>query len=100
MLRPRVAIADLRTVKPPSTQGSDLAHYRTPEHRAWREAVIARAGGRCELPGCGRADGRMYADHIRELKDGGAPLDLANGQCLCPSHHSLKSARARKARMR
>jgi hypothetical protein len=40
----------------------------------------------------------MFADHIVEIKDGGAQLDLANGQCLCFSHHEIKTAEARKAR--
>lgn len=42
----------------------------------------------------------MFADHIRELKDDGAPLDVANGQCLCGSHHTTKTNQARAARMR
>jgi hypothetical protein len=33
----------------------------------------------------------MYADHVTELKDGGALLDLSNGRCLCASHHELKT---------
>jgi len=73
--------------------------YLTAEHRAWRAHVIARAGGRCESRGCGRKEVRMFADHIRELKDGGNPLDPANGQCLCGSCHSRKTADARVRRM-
>src|SRR5262245_62963590 len=41
---------------------------------------------------------RMYADHIIELRDGGSLLDLSNGQCLCGSHHELKSAAVRVQR--
>jgi 5-methylcytosine-specific restriction protein A len=95
---PLVPTIDTRSAKPPPKEADP--HYLTPEHRAWRAAVIKRAGGRCEWPGCGRAESRMFADHIKELKDGGAPLDLANGQCLCGSHHTTKTARAREARMR
>ncbi|OYW50928.1 MAG: hypothetical protein B7Z34_03715 [Novosphingobium sp. 12-62-10] len=43
-------------------------------------------------------DHRMFADHKVEIKDGGAPFDLDNGQCLCGQHHSLKTAQARAAR--
>ena len=76
-------------------------HYLTPEHRAWRAAVIARAGGRCQSPTCqGRAPtARLFADHVRELRDGGAPLDLANGQALCGTCHARKTASARARRM-
>ncbi|UYW33150.1 hypothetical protein [Methylorubrum extorquens] len=34
-----------------------------------------------------------------ERRDGGAPLDPANGQALCPKHHSEKTARERAKRM-
>ncbi|MFG1304169.1 hypothetical protein V5F34_08520 [Xanthobacter autotrophicus] len=40
----------------------------------------------------------MVADHIREVRDGGAPLDLANGQCLCVQHNTLKGIDARRIR--
>jgi len=87
---------DLRRAAPPDKTADPW--YHTPEHRAWRAAVIGRAGGRCEWPGCDRAERRMFADHIGELKDGGAALDLRNGQCLCGAHHSLKTAQVRAAR--
>lgn len=73
-------------------------HYQSDEHKAWRAAVIRRAGGRCQAPGCGRTGERLFADHIVELKDGGAPFDLSNGQALCGGCHTAKTARARKAR--
>ncbi|WP_454917321.1 HNH endonuclease signature motif containing protein [Xanthobacter sediminis] len=77
------------------------AHYQTPEHRAWAAGVIRRAGGRCQHPGCTitRADGKLYADHIVEIKGGGAPLDPANGQALCARHHGVKTAQERVRRM-
>jgi 5-methylcytosine-specific restriction protein A len=40
----------------------------------------------------------MFADHIVEIKDGGALLDLRNGQCLCGSHHEIKTAQAKRFR--
>jgi hypothetical protein len=40
----------------------------------------------------------MFADHVVEVKDGGALYDVANGKCLCGSHHSAKTAQARAAR--
>ena len=74
-----------------------LAHYQTPEHRAWRMHVLKRAGFKCE--NCGIAYRTLYADHIHEIKDGGALLDPANGQCLCHNCHCAKTIRARNARM-
>jgi len=73
--------------------------YSTPEYRAWRGQVISRAGGVCEWAGCGRREPRMFADHIVELKDGGAAFDPANGQCLCGAHHSLKTVRQKRRRL-
>lgn len=75
------------------------AHLGSQAHKEWRGAVIKRAGGKCEWPGCDRAEPRMFADHIVERKDGGAPLDLANGQCLCGSHHTQKTLQERAKRM-
>ena len=77
----------------------------TPEHKAWREAVLGRAGYRCEwVDGNGERclkgspTHRLFADHIRERRDGGAPLDPANGRCLCGSHHTLKTSNERSKR--
>ena len=94
MMRPALRSADLSIARlPPKTAEP---HYLTPEHRAWRNAVIDRAGGVCEWPGCGRREPRMFADHIVERKDGGD--DFGAGQCLCGRHHSLKTAKARSER--
>nr|WP_294566986.1 HNH endonuclease signature motif containing protein [uncultured Rhodopila sp.] len=91
-----VAASDLRRLKPaPKVADS---HYQTPEHRAWRTEVIRRSGGRCQRPGCGRSGVRLFADHVRELRDGGDALDPANGQALCGACHTAKTARARAAR--
>jgi len=97
-----VAVLDTRSAKPPAKVAD--AELLTQEHRNWRQLVIERAGGRCEWNDgggrCGRAEQRMFADHIVERKDGGAPLDPSNGQCLCGKHHSIKTARERAKRMR
>lgn len=96
MLRPRVATFDARAVKPPPKQAAPI--YHSPEYAEWRAAVIGNANGVCQWPGCGRAERRMFADHIVELQDGGARFDVANGQCLCGSHHTRKTAEARARR--
>lgn len=77
----------------------DRDWYQKPEHRAWRSAVLKRAGWRCQailISGerCKHASPshRLYADHIVEIEDGGSPTDLSNGQCLCHGHHEAKTA--------
>jgi hypothetical protein len=98
----RVATLDTRRVQPPPKTVAPL--YQTPEYREWQGKVIARAGGRCEAVDngkrCWKAQprNRMFADHVIEVTDGGAPFDVSNGQCLCGSHHTAKTARARAAR--
>ena len=95
--------SDSRAVKPPLKTVDPF--YLTPEYRAWRETVIARAHRRCEGSDhgkrCTKAEPahRMFADHVLEVRDGGAPYDPANGMCLCGRHHSLKTASERAKRM-
>lgn len=101
-LKPRIQVLDTRTAKPAPKEAD--AYYQTPEHKAWREQVLRRAGYRCEWVENGQrcekaAPHRLFADHILERKDGGADLDPANGQCLCGTHHSLKTAAERAKRM-
>ena len=81
------------------------AVYRTPMYLAWQLFVIGRAGKRCEALDdgirCRKAapEHRMFADHKKELQDGGSPFDPANGQCLCGSHHTIKTMHERARRM-
>ena len=96
-IKPRISTLDTRAAREPPKEAD--RHYLSPEHKEWRARVVARAGGRCEAEGCGRREPRMFADHIVEISDGGARLDLANGQCLCGRCHSLKTAEARTARL-
>lgn len=98
----RLRTADTRRLKPPPKRKDSI--YDTPEFRQWRSVVINRSGGRCEAvvdgKRCTKAAPRhrMFADHKVEIKDGGAPFDPDNGQCLCGSHHTAKTAVARAAR--
>lgn len=101
--RPRVAAHDTRTARPRPKQAD--VELLTPEHRSWRLDVCRRAGWRCEWIEAGercrashaRGD-RMIADHVVERGDGGALLDVDNGQCLCTQHNTLKGNRSRVAR--
>jgi nitrite reductase/ring-hydroxylating ferredoxin subunit len=100
-----VRIANTATVPlPPKVKAVE---YTTPQYRGWRAQVVARAGGRCEAVDkyghrCTNEQPhhRMYADHIIELKDNGSLFDITNGQCLCASHHTLKTVEARTRRLR
>lgn len=102
-IAPMIRAIDARTTKLPPKQPD--AFYTTPEFRWWRAEVMRRAGGRCEASDNGHRcsmaapEHRMYADHIVELRDGGAPLDFGNGQCLCHTHHERKKITERIARL-
>jgi len=101
---PRLGLPAVSVRRVPTLPKVAAPVYQTPEYRRWRETVIARAGRRCEAvedgARCGRAEPahRMFADHRIEIRDGGAPFDASNGQCLCGPHHTAKTAAARKRR--
>lgn len=100
MLGPIIPTMDTRTVKPAPRVPDPI--YSSAEHRRWRDEILRRAGGRCQDPNCKTPDRatRIYADHIIELKDGGAPFDLANGLGRCGSCHTKKTLKARGERAR
>ena len=99
---PKVKVSDWRTTKvAPKKADPEL---QTEAHKAWRSEVLRRAGFRCEWVEDGircqiSAPSRLFADHIIERRDGGDPLDVANGQCLCGSHHARKTLMMRAARI-
>jgi 5-methylcytosine-specific restriction endonuclease McrA len=86
---------DTRTAAPAAKAVEPF--YRSSEWRQLRAAVVAERGHRCE--DCGRADGRLYADHVVELQDGGAALDVANLRVRCASCHTSKTIRTQAERM-
>jgi 5-methylcytosine-specific restriction protein A len=111
-LGPLVKSVDTRTVRPPPSPPTPQQRfkkadpfYASPEFRAWRAKVVARAGGRCEAieygHRCTKAQPahRMFADHVIEIRDNGARFDPSNGQCLCGPHHLMKTAQARRDRL-
>jgi 5-methylcytosine-specific restriction protein A len=103
-LGPRTTVLDLRRAKPPPKATDPI--YLSSAYRQWREIVIQRAGRRCEwVDGgqrCAKAEPqwKLIADHIAELKDGGAPFDPMNGMALCWSHHTSKTNLARTQRFK
>ena len=75
-----------------------LPFYKSPEWRALVAAVIKARGKRCERAGCA-ASGFVIADHVTEIRDGGAKLDPANIMLLCAPCHGKKTAQAKRARL-
>jgi len=62
--------------------------YRDPRWKAVRHQAKARDGWKCVQ--CG-ARGRIEVDHVKPIREGGAPFDLGNLQSLCPQCHSRKT---------
>lgn len=103
-LPPRLTPRSHYTVPPrPRESATADPFYST---REWRDLVSklkAERGERCESPSCETPDrgaGNIVADHIRERKDGGAPLDPANVQLLCHTCHRRKTMAAAVDRLR
>jgi hypothetical protein len=92
---PSISVLDTRAAKPSPKEVDP--HYLTPEHQAWRQEVLRRAGFKCE--DCGRSGCRLFADHIKERKDGGELFDPENGRCRCGSCHTIKTNAERAKRM-
>jgi 5-methylcytosine-specific restriction protein A len=89
-------VANLVTAKPPPKTANSF--YLSREWIELRDRVRREAGGRCQGPGCGRMEARMFVDHVVELQDGGAALDRSNTWLLCGSCHGRKTAAERARR--
>lgn len=70
--------------------------YLSQPWRELRAKIINERGPHCEK--CS-ATGKVIADHIVELKDGGAYLDKRNIQLLCPQCHAKKTGHEARKRM-
>ena len=98
-LQNRVAVLDTRKAKPPHKRAA--AFYLSREWRSLVASLMAQRGRRCEDPECkmrGREGIRIFGDHIKELQDGGAPLDPDNVLLRCGSCHTRKTSEERKQR--
>jgi 5-methylcytosine-specific restriction endonuclease McrA len=73
------------------------AFYLTSQWRQLRDAIVRKRGSVCQH--CGKA-GPVIADHVHEIRDGGAPLDERNIELMCNSCHTSKTWRARAERIR
>lgn len=75
--------------------------YESREWRALAGAVKRQRRYVCEACGFdGRAQPwRIHADHVVEIRDGGARLDPLNVQLLCHACHNGKTAKAKAQRL-
>lgn len=98
-LTPRVRVADTRSARPPAKTAARF--YLSPEWRTLIARLIGERGRRCQDTQCKmpwRRGIRVFGDHVKELEDGGAPLDPDNILLRCGSCHTRKTAEARAAR--
>lgn len=58
-----------------------------------KKVLIARAGGRCEFPGCTTPAPFLEAHHARWFERDGGKTDVDNGVMLCSHHHHLIHAK-------
>jgi 5-methylcytosine-specific restriction protein A len=83
-------------------QKTRLPFYGSHAWQSLVRSIIAERGRHCEALDCRSPDrgagGRIYGDHIRELRDGGAPLDRDNIMLLCASCHRSKTLRVASQR--
>jgi 5-methylcytosine-specific restriction protein A len=95
-----------RSVKVKQAPKVVQSFYLSPEWRALMDQIIterfgSRERARCEDLECKnpqRIGIRVFGDHIKELKDGGARLDKRNVLCRCGSCHSRKTMAERTKR--
>ena len=84
-----------RAAFPPKTSDS---FYQSPEWREFSTAVKQERGNCCEEQDCGYRGPRLIADHIIEVKDGGALLDRRNILLRCMPCHNTKTALTQRQR--
>lgn len=71
--------------------------YRSAEWRRLRKAALARDGGRCVVPGCGKP--ATHVDHVMSRRKGG-PDTLPNLRSLCGAHDAQVKERSDGTRRR
>ena len=75
------------------------AFYNTSQWKAVRTMKMNR-NPFCEIcQSHGRSEKAFFIDHIKEIADGGASLDMENLQSLCHSCHSRKTLQERNRRV-
>jgi len=98
---PSLTPLDMRVAKLPPKTADEF--YLSPAWRGLVAAIKRERGNACEE--CGRSHDhkgkplRIIGDHIKELKDGGAPLDRANIKLMCLPCHNRKTADEKARRL-
>ncbi len=67
---------------------------------AQKKILIAKAGGRCEFPGCTTPAPFLEAHHVAWFDRDGGKTDLGNGMMLCSHHHHLIHAKLGRIEIR
>ena len=93
-LKPLVGVLDTSIAHEPPKRADSF--YTSPEWRTLMTVIRTKRPACCEK--CGRTGTRLFGDHIKEIKDGGARLDERNIQLLCGSCHTSKTNKARAER--
>ena len=103
-LEPRITSSNKKRIGKDTSRSTKrtLPFYKTQEWVQLVARIIRIRGRRCENPMCVREGilTRIFADHIIEIKDGGAMLDENNIELLCGSCHMTKTLQVRKERLR
>lgn len=92
----------VRTVRRDFEPRIAFSFYHGKAWRSLRDKIIKKRGRRCENPSCLTPQGPwpiIIGDHIREIKDGGAPLDENNIRLVCQACHNRKTEDERAARI-
>jgi 5-methylcytosine-specific restriction endonuclease McrA len=89
----RTARANFKIVRRAAGPNAHRRGYCSPQHKAWRLAVLERDNWQCRscLRVCAKRR-EAHADHIiAVVARPDLRYDVANGQCLCASCHSRKT---------
>jgi 5-methylcytosine-specific restriction protein A len=97
----RLMVSESRRLQPTSKIKTVDPFYVSPQWRALVNHIRRERGWRCEDPKCATPYGpwkQIYCDHVVELSDGGAPLEVCNVLQRCGLCHGRKTAEAKVAR--
>lgn len=64
--------------------------------RLWAQAVVDRAGRKCEYPLCECHYTQVHPHHVYSRRNAITRYDISNGIALCPFHHTFGSWSAHK----
>lgn len=98
-IHPHLALATVaaaefrRLVMKPNGECTDLGRRARGFPAHLKEALLVRARGRCQHPGCDAPVSWMQADHLLPWSRGGCTA-LDNGQILCDPHNKKKRDRS------